>query len=46
MAEITRSEFIEQIGKGLERAYQDTLEFSTSIDAKTARTIIFSDHQR
>lgn len=45
MAEITL-EFVERIGKGLERAYQDTLEHSTSIDIKTAKIIVFSDHHR
>ena len=46
MAETTRSEFVERIGKGLERVYQDTLEHSTPIDIKTAKIIIFSDHHR
>ena len=46
MAETTRSEFVERIGKGLERVYQGTLEHFKFIDIKTAKIIIFSDHHR
>jgi predicted phosphodiesterase len=40
------SEFVARIGKGLERAYRDTLQNDVSLDIKTAKIIIFSDHHR
>jgi predicted phosphodiesterase len=46
MVKTPEKEFIERIGKGLGRAYRETLPHFATVDARTAKIILFSDHHR